>query len=75
METPNIGSRQRVQAFEEAAHNHDSQPTKGWTVAEEMFDSLALLLIATYPAIVRLATVPDLCQRFNLTVTCNETNN
>ena len=35
------------------------QFTKGWAVTEELLGSLQLLLIATYPAIVRLESVSD----------------
>ena len=41
-------------------------------VTEEVFDSFQLLHVATYPAIVQPGNVPNTCQRFNLTVLCNE---
>ena len=54
-----------------------SQPqfTKGWAVTEEMIASLQLLLIATYPAIVRLGSVPDPRQRPKLAVLRDKTDN
>ena len=36
------------------------QVTKGWAATEEVLDSFQLLLIATYPAIVRLGSGTDL---------------
>ena len=52
-----------------------TQLTKGWAVTGEALNSLQLLLIATYPAIVRLRSVPDPRQRPNLTVARDKTDN
>ena len=35
----------------------DTQPIKGWTGTEEVFDSFQILFVATYHAIVRLGSV------------------
>ena len=60
-----------------AAPAKDLQPqlTKDWIVTEEVPDSLQLLLIATYPAIVRLGSVPEPCRPPNLAVPRNKPNN
>ena len=63
MRTPNVGP------------GYQPQLTKTSTVAEEVFHSFHLLFIRTYPAIVQLGSVPDLCQRSNLALPCNEINN
>ena len=60
---------------EAPAKGVQSQHTKSWTVTEEVFDSLQLFLITTYPAIVRLASVPDSCQRSHQEVLHNKPNN
>ena len=58
-----VGSRQKIQIPEEAsAKGLQTQPPKDTTVKEEVFDSLQLLLIASYPAIVRQGSVPNPCQ-------------
>ena len=73
MQSLDLGSRDRVQTLKEVpAKGLQPQPTKGWTVTEELFNCLQLLLIATYPAIVRLESVPDPCQLPNLAVPCNK---
>ena len=51
------------------------QFTKGWVVTEEVLDSLQLVLITTYPAIVRLASVPDPRQQPNLAVPRDKSDN
>ena len=57
-----VGTRHGVQTFEKAPVQ-GPQPTKGWAVTEKQFNSFQLLLVATYPAIVRLEFVQDLYQR------------
>ena len=62
MESLYIGSRHSFQNLkEENAKGLQPQPSKGWTVTEEVIDSLQLLLIATYPT--RLGSIPDPCQQ------------
>ena len=57
VESLDVVSRHRIQILKEAtAMGPQSQFTKGWAATEEMFNSLQLLLIATYPAIVRLCS-------------------
>ena len=57
-----------ISALEEAsAKGPQPQLTKGWEVKEELLNSLQLLLIATYPAIVR--------QQPNLAVPHDKTDN
>ena len=59
-ESLDICSRHRIQILKEAASKgHQTQFTKGWSVTEEVLGSLQLFLIATYPAIYRLGSVPD----------------
>ena len=62
-----IGYRHRIQTLKEApAKGPQAQLTKGWTATEDVLDSFELLLIATYPSIVRLNSVPHPRQRPNL---------
>ena len=53
-----VGSRHKFQSLKEAPAK-GPQPTKDWAVTEEEIDSFQLLLIATYPTIFRLGSVPD----------------
>ena len=67
MESLYAGSRHRIQILQEVpAKSLQPQSTKHWTVTEVVFASLQLLLIARYPAIVRLGSVLHPCQRSNL---------
>ena len=51
MESLDVGSRHRIQTLKETlVKDPHSQPTKGCSVTEKMFDSLQLLLIGTYAA-------------------------
>ena len=53
----NNDSRYRIQTSKEAlSKGTQPQLIKGWAVTEEVLDSLQLLLIATYPAIIRLGS-------------------
>ena len=75
MEILDVGSQHRIQFLKEALANRlQLQPTKDWTITERVFDSLHLLFIATYSALVRLESVPDTCQRPNLAVHSNKPN-
>ena len=57
LESLNISSRYRIQSLKEApTKGLQPQLTKGWAVTEKLLDSLQLLLIAIYPAIVRLGS-------------------
>ena len=76
MESLDIGSRHSIQTLKEAlAKGLQSQPTKGWAVTDMVLDSLQHLLIAKYHTIFRLGSVPDSCQRPNLTVPRNKPRN
>ena len=44
------------------------QIIKGFATTEEVLDSLQLFFIATYPALIRLESVPDPRQRPNMAV-------
>ena len=50
------------------------QFTKRWAVTEEVLNSLQLLFIATYPAIVQLKSVPYPLQPTNLAVPRDKTD-
>ena len=58
MESLNVGFRHRIQTLKKTS-DKGPQLTKGWAVTEMVLDNLQLLLIATYPAIVRLGSAPD----------------
>ena len=76
MDSLDVSSRQKIQTLKEAsAKGLQPQPTKGWAVTEEVFDSLQLLLITRYRAIVLLLSVPNSYQRSNLAVSCDISNN
>ena len=73
MENLIVGSGYRIQILKEApAEGSQPQLTKNWEFTEEDVDSLQILIITTYPAIVRLESVLDLRQRPNLTVSRNK---
>ena len=62
MESRNVSSRDRIQTFEEdPAQDSKPESTKSKTIAVEVFDSLQLLVVAIYPAVVWLTSVPDPC--------------
>ena len=53
MKKLHVDCRHRIETLKEAtAKSLQSQSTKDWTVTEEEFDGLQLLLIATFPAVV-----------------------
>ena len=74
MEILDVSSRHRIQTLKEAPAK-GPQPTKSWAVTVEVLDSFQLLLIATYPAIVRLGSVPNSLQRPNLAVSRDKSDN
>ena len=54
-----VGSRYRIQTLKKAT-GPKPERAYSWAVADEVRDSLQLLLIATYPTIIRLGSVSNL---------------
>ena len=74
MESLDVGSRERIQVLKEGPAKAP-QFINDWAFTEKVFDSLQLLLIATYPAIVRLGSVADPRQQLKHAVLRDKTDN
>ena len=74
MESLDIGSRHRIQALKGDSAK-GLQSTKRSAITEKMFDSLQCRLIATFPTIVVMRSVPDPRQQLNLAVSRDKTDN